>query len=270
MSKVKPYEGDKPYIFISYAHKNKKDVFPIIERLTSNGYRVWYDEGIELGSEWDENIALHINKAHCMVSMISKEYVESKNCKDELKYARNKDKEQFLIYLVPTTLPDGLQMRLDSLQAAYKYAYPDENDFYDKLYSTEILSACKGDKPVGGEDEEVKKVKVAPQPQASQVFDVRFSWPAGFAWCLRGSIMITVDNASLPYEITNGGTLTVKLLKGVHYFSFCAKGFRVGQNLSITLDKNIGFVCKPSSDAIAWGYLTNKPSVSVTMDPSVQ
>ena len=47
------YKGDQPYIFISYAHKDSNIVLPIIARLQQDGYRVWYDEGIALGSSWD-------------------------------------------------------------------------------------------------------------------------------------------------------------------------------------------------------------------------
>ncbi len=143
MSRLAVYEGCEPYIFISYAHRNSELVLPIIERLIADGYRVWYDDGIVPGSEWDEYIAEHIKQCSCMISMLSAEYMESKNCKDELKFARNVNKDQFLIYLSPTTLSNGMQMRLDTLQAVFKYAYDNEEDFYDKLYKADMLECCK-------------------------------------------------------------------------------------------------------------------------------
>ncbi|MBO4839226.1 MAG: toll/interleukin-1 receptor domain-containing protein [Lachnospiraceae bacterium] len=45
------YEGGRPYIFISYAHKDCDKVIPVLEDLNRRGYRVWYDDGIEPGSE---------------------------------------------------------------------------------------------------------------------------------------------------------------------------------------------------------------------------
>ena len=51
------YNGNEPYIFISYAHKNSDVVLPIIEALADNGFRVWYDAGIEAGTEWPEYVA---------------------------------------------------------------------------------------------------------------------------------------------------------------------------------------------------------------------
>ena len=49
---LRPYEGTQPYIFVSYAHKNDAAVLEIIGTLQSRGFRVWYDEGIEAGSEF--------------------------------------------------------------------------------------------------------------------------------------------------------------------------------------------------------------------------
>ena len=63
MNKIKPYEGNRPYIFISYAHANSPAVMQITEVLSERGYRIWYDEGIEVGSEWPEYIAEHLAKA---------------------------------------------------------------------------------------------------------------------------------------------------------------------------------------------------------------
>ena len=60
-NKIRPYNGDEPYIFISYAHKDNSIVLPIVERMTQDGYRILYDEGITPGTEWDDEIALHID-----------------------------------------------------------------------------------------------------------------------------------------------------------------------------------------------------------------
>ena len=42
-----PYEGKEKYIFISYSHSDSEIIIPILEELNSNGYRIWYDDGIE-------------------------------------------------------------------------------------------------------------------------------------------------------------------------------------------------------------------------------
>ena len=58
--KLRPYSGTEGFIFISYSHRDSVQAMEIIARLMENGFRVWYDEGIDPGSEWDENIAEHI------------------------------------------------------------------------------------------------------------------------------------------------------------------------------------------------------------------
>ena len=57
MDKPTIYEGDKPHIFISCAHANAHAVMQIAEELAARGCRLWYDEGIEAGSERPEYLA---------------------------------------------------------------------------------------------------------------------------------------------------------------------------------------------------------------------
>ncbi len=145
MEQIIPYNGSKPYIFISYSHRNTPEVLTIIRRLIDDGYRVWYDEGITPGNEWDDDIATHVDACGCMLAMISSEYLESENCKDELDYARDLDKPRLLIYLEEVSLPGGMRMRLGRLQAIFKFSYADQNKFYGKLYEADLLAPCKKD-----------------------------------------------------------------------------------------------------------------------------
>jgi len=140
---IKPYEGDKPYAFISYAHKDEEKVFPIIEAMQEKGYRVWYDEGIDPGTEWDENIAEHIDRASHVIAFMSENYLASKNCKDELGYARDLDRRRLLVYLEDVTLPRGMQMRLGRVQAIYECRYGNKEDFYEKLWAAKDIGLCR-------------------------------------------------------------------------------------------------------------------------------
>ena len=139
----KPYDGKDPYIFISYSHKDMDKVFGIIKRLQEEGFRVWYDEGIDPATEWDENIAQHIVDCGYLIAFISKNYISSNNCKDEINFARDLDKDRLLVYIEETSLPLGMSMRLRRLQAIHEYKYKEKNDFYAKLLSTAGLEKCK-------------------------------------------------------------------------------------------------------------------------------
>ncbi len=131
------YNENMPYIFISYSHRDNDLVLPIIKRLRAEGYNLWYDDGVEAGSEWDENIARHIGTCSYFIAFVSKNYIDSKNCKDELNYSRDLNKEQFLIYLEDVELPCGMAMRMNRIQAIYwnKYMPNDMERAYQKIFT---------------------------------------------------------------------------------------------------------------------------------------
>lgn len=139
---IPPYRGNNPYIFISYSHKDSDSVFEIISQLQMNQYRVWYDEGIDPGTEWDENIAEHVENCGYFIAFLSKSYLNSSNCKDELNYARDLEKPRLLVYLEDVQLPGGMKMRMSRLQAIHKYKYGSIEQFIEKLIDTNGLDVC--------------------------------------------------------------------------------------------------------------------------------
>ncbi|MBO5324800.1 MAG: SEL1-like repeat protein [Lachnospiraceae bacterium] len=124
-----------PFIFISYSHKDSDKVCPIIERLKKEGFNVWYDDGIEPGSEWDENIANHISQCGYFIAFISENYLGSSNCKDELNFSRDLDKDRLLVYLEEVALSGGMAMRMNRNQAIYWDKCEDKEKAYQKLFS---------------------------------------------------------------------------------------------------------------------------------------
>ena len=128
-----PYKGEQPDIFVSYAHKDSAKVWPIIRQMQQDGYRVWYDEGIDPGTEWDENIAAHVSGCSYFIAFISRNYLSSDNCKDEMNYARDLEKKQVLVYLEDVKLPKGMALRSGRLQS-FK---ADKRGFFSELYTAE-------------------------------------------------------------------------------------------------------------------------------------
>ena len=139
---IAPYQGGEPYIFLSYSHIDIKTAMEIVYHLQADGYRVWYDEGIDPGTEWDENIAFHVENCSFFMALLSNNYLQSTNCKDELNYARDLNKNRLIIYLEDIALPGGMQMRLGRLQAIHKYKYEEQTNFYEKLYASHGISDC--------------------------------------------------------------------------------------------------------------------------------
>lgn len=137
------YKGDQPYIFISYAHKDSEVVLPIISRLQRDGYRVWYDEGIAPGSNWDEYISSHLDKSCNVLSFISEAYVKSQNCKDELALTRAKGKPVNIVYISDVQLTPGLRMRYGRIQALFMKAMS-EDELFSRLYAVEAMQTALG------------------------------------------------------------------------------------------------------------------------------
>ena len=141
---LQAYRGNDPFIFASYAHADEALVEPIFSRILEEGYRFWFDAGIDPGTEWDENIASHIENCGYLIAFISKNYLASENCKDELNYARDLNKKRLLVYLEDVTLPGGMAMRLNRLQAIFRHKYDDGEKFYKELFLADGISAFLG------------------------------------------------------------------------------------------------------------------------------
>lgn len=142
---MRAYEGNQPYIFVSYAHKDSKKVFQIIEQLQKRGYRIWYDEGIEPGTEWPENIAQHLIKADTFIAFVTDNSMNSANCRREINFALSKEKPFLTIILEKTEIPAGMELQISAQQSILKYNFSDENRFYDKIESCSFLEDCKGE-----------------------------------------------------------------------------------------------------------------------------
>lgn len=141
MSKLTPYKGNQPYIFISYAHRDKDEVIDVLTKMQADGYRVWFDAGIDPGTEWDEVIASHVETCDYFIAFVSHHYLDSENCKDELNYARDLNKKRLLVYLEDVKLPGGMAMRMNRLQSIFKNRYELDEDFYEMLYAADGISA---------------------------------------------------------------------------------------------------------------------------------
>lgn len=142
--KVRPYEGTEKYIFISYCHKDKMFVFPIIEQLRKDGYRIWYDEGVDPGSEWPEIIASHLNGCAACIAFITENSLNSHNCRREINFALLKKKPFVSIILENVKMSLGMEMQLSATQSIFKYKLPTDAEFFEKLYEAKFLRESLG------------------------------------------------------------------------------------------------------------------------------
>ena len=143
---MRPYEGNDEYIFISYSHKNIPLVYDIMTRMDSAGFRMWYDKGIPLTSDYANDIARHIENCTVVVVFHSPESASSDFCKNEISFACDEKKPIFQVFLQQTVLESGIQLRLNRYQSINFYDYVNTknlNEFYRKIFSTKILQPCR-------------------------------------------------------------------------------------------------------------------------------
>lgn len=167
MRYFKPYEGDKPYIFISYAHADSDAVMSVVTHMHDRGYRIWYDEGIEVGSEWPECIASHLTGAQLVIAFISNSYMRSDNCRREMHYALSKRLRIINVFIENTDMTPGMEMQIGSIFALMRHNMSDE-EFYGKLYSAPLLDAelfAEGGAPAEAQLPEPPKAAPAPAPK---------------------------------------------------------------------------------------------------------
>lgn len=137
------YSGQENYIFVSYSHKDTKTVLPMINDLQAAGFRVWYDSGIEAGTEWPEFIERHIINSYCMLVCISESSLDSMNCRNEVCLASTLGKKILTVYLEKTELRNGMQLMLNSQQSLFKYRHLSHDTFMQELINAEILAPCR-------------------------------------------------------------------------------------------------------------------------------
>lgn len=138
-----PYEGKEPYIFISYCHADKELIYPLIEQISLDGYRVWYDVGNKPGFNWLMNIEEHLENSKAVIAFISKHSRDSNNCNKEIVYAMKCEKKIIPVLIDDATLPRGLRMQLVDLHYLERKNFPSDKELLKKCYEPQECQACK-------------------------------------------------------------------------------------------------------------------------------
>ena len=127
---VRPYTGRGKYIFVSYCHKDKKYVFPIIEQMARDGFNVWYNEGSKSEAGWTETLAGYLGESTICLAVISKNSLNSHDCRKEINYAILKKKQFISVILEPVELSLAMQLQLSGGQSLVKYEFQNNRAFF--------------------------------------------------------------------------------------------------------------------------------------------
>ena len=140
---ITPYEGKEAYVFVSYSHRDKDRVFPLLRTMAENGCRIWYDEGIDPGTEWPESIARHLEDSAVCLAVISENSLLSANCRREINFAVSRNKPFLSVVLEPVKMSPGMELQVSSYQSLLRYKYANEADFIGKLLSLDVFRSCR-------------------------------------------------------------------------------------------------------------------------------
>ena len=104
------YEGDKPYAFISYSHRDDPAMKKVKTALRSNQIKYWYDNGLHSGDDWNLVIASHLQNAAVCLLLLSRNSASSEYVKNELNFAMNHRVPIHTILLEDFILPPDVEM----------------------------------------------------------------------------------------------------------------------------------------------------------------
>jgi hypothetical protein len=133
----KIYNGTEPYLFISYSHRDTNAVYKILTRLEEERFRFWYDDTMEIGNDFREELKIRIENCGAFVLFISKESMRSKYVGMEIITAFKNNKRIFPIYMeADVEIPIVLNMIFDNLQHVKGYSIDENKGFIDNLINS--------------------------------------------------------------------------------------------------------------------------------------
>lgn len=162
-----PYQGQEPFAFFSYCHKDSNRVYPLIEELTELGYRIWFDDGIGIGDEWPEIIARKLEECNTFLVAMTPNYCCSHNCKNEMTYQVEDQKPMLPLMMEDFPLSGGIKLQLAGTQYLRLFDRSPE-DWAGLITNSGMLAACKGAplslQPKTEEPPKVKEPPKTPKP----------------------------------------------------------------------------------------------------------
>lgn len=110
--KPRAYEGNENYVFVSYSHDSKREVYKILHSLNNAGVRFWYDDSLEHGVNWKDNVKDKILNASAVWLFFDKYFLKSHSLKEEILLVAENKKKYSPVYYTGKMFRDVLKEAL--------------------------------------------------------------------------------------------------------------------------------------------------------------
>ena len=171
-------DSSQGYYFVSYSHKDYKNVFCIILRLIEQGVKLWYDRGLETGKSWLQDVRKKIYSYDCkgVILFISDNCLNSPSLLSEYAMIRQYRKSGLLVELDFTVLYKVKLLEDDNITTQMLQAFsagkdfpllkeeipPETYEFVRAAFTTRIRGMVSYDEPI-----EVYKMRLSKLPMPS-------------------------------------------------------------------------------------------------------
>ena len=118
-------EPEGTFVFVSYSHSDSDKVYTELLRFAGTGVPIWYDEGIDPGNEWPDEVAAALDAASLLIVLMTPRAATSRNVNNEINFAIRRSKPVIAIHLEETLLPRALELQLGSIEAVFKWRMDD-------------------------------------------------------------------------------------------------------------------------------------------------
>ena len=133
---------ETPYIFVSYARKDRELVYAEVERLERAGYRLWCDRrDIRVGREWLDEINDAIRKCACFLIFMSEGASTSETVGHEIDHALKHRKVVCAVYLEKQQPPTNHGCKIAHIQGIELFSLR-KSEYEDALFVA--LFECVG------------------------------------------------------------------------------------------------------------------------------
>lgn len=131
------YEGEEPYIFVSYSHADTAKVRDVLQRIDREKFRFWYDDTMEIGEDFRRELQDKVERCHAFLLFVSPASMQSKYCGMEIITAYKNNKRIYPVYLDDSTeIPGALKLVLENLQHVKGAAINKDPRYLDKLIAS--------------------------------------------------------------------------------------------------------------------------------------